>query len=344
MTHTATEWRPNLPQARTEKAEAAVVKPAVKPPYEVGGHEVSARRGFGDSLAALARTDPRIVALDGDVKNSTYTEEFEGIAPNSFFQGYIAEQNIIGMSMGLAARGKVPIASMFSCFVKRAYDFMRMAAISKLGIKIAGTHCGISIGEDGASQMGLEDLAMTCAEPDFTVLYPADATSAWRATTLMVDQPGPCYLRLRRPESPIPYGPAEEFAIGKCKILRKSDKNVALVVAAGVTVFEALDAYEQLRKEGLAIRVIDLFSIKPIDRQEFTASALAAGRTVITVEDHFEYGGLGDAVLAALSDAGVKTHKLAVQKVAHSGKPKELLDKFGISSRHIVQAVKSALS
>jgi transketolase len=343
LTGAAAQWRPNLPPVRTDNSVVAVVKPVVKPPYEIGGHEVAPRRGFGDSLAALAKIDSRLVVLDGDVKNSTYTEEFEAVAPNSFFQGYIAEQNLIGMSMGLAARGKIPVASMFACFVTRAYDFIRMAAISNLNIKIAGTHCGISIGEDGASQMGLEDLAMICAEPDFTVLYPADATSAWKATTLSVDKSGPCYLRLGRPGAPILYGPDEEFAVGKCKILRKSDKDVALVVAAGVTVFEALDAYEQLRNEGLAIRVIDLFSIQPIDREELTTSALAVGGTVITVEDHFEHGGLGDAVLAALSDSCVKTYKLAVRKVAHSGKPEELIEKFGISSGHIVKAVKSAL-
>jgi transketolase len=343
LTGAATQWKPNLPPARRDHSEAVVVNLAVKPPYEIGGHEVAPRRGFGDCLAALAKIDSRIAVLDGDVKNSTYTEEFQAVAPNSFFQGYIAEQNIIGMSMGLAARGRIPIASMFACFLTRAYDFVRLAAISNLNIKIAGTHCGISIGEDGPTQMALEDLAMMCAQPDFTVLYPADATSAWKATTLMVGKSGPCYLRLGRPESPILYGPAEEFALGKCKVLRKSDKDVALVVAAGVTVFEALAAYEQLSKEGLAIRVIDLFSIKPIDREELITSALAAGGIVITVEDHYEHGGLGDAVLAALSDSAVKTHKLAVQKIAHSGKPEELLDKFGISSGHIVKAVKSAL-
>jgi transketolase len=343
LTGAATQWSPNLPPARKDNSEAAVVKLAVKPPYEIGGHEVATRRGFGDCLAALAEVDSRIVVLDGDVKNSTYTERFEAVAPNSFFQGYIAEQNLIGMSMGLAARGRIPIASMFSCFVTRAYDFIRMAAISNLNIKIAGTHCGISIGEDGASQMGLEDLAMTCAEPNFTVLYPADATSAWKATTLIVEKSGPCYLRLGRPQSAILYGPAEEFAVGKCKVLRRSDKDVALVVAAGVTVFEALVAHEQLSKDGIAIRVIDLFSIKPIDREELITSALAAGGTVITVEDHYEHGGLGDAVLAALSDSNVKTYKLAVRTIAHSGKPEELLEKFGISSGHIVKAVKSAL-
>src|SRR5579872_742194 len=274
LTGDAEQWKPNLPPVRlsSSKAVKAGGSPAKKPPYAIGGDAVATRRGFGDSLAALAMVDPRIVVLDGDVKNSTYTEEFENVAPNRFFQGYIAEQNIIGMAMGLAARGKVPVASLFSCFMTRAYDFIRMAAISKLNIKLVGTHCGVSIGEDGPSQMGLEDLAMMCAEPDFTVLYPADATSAWKATTLIVDRAGPCYLRLGRPKSPILYGPDEEFTIGKCKVLRKSDKDRALVVAAGVTVFEALAAYDQLQKDGISICVIDLFSVHPIDRNELIAS------------------------------------------------------------------------
>ncbi|MGA7796621.1 MAG: transketolase, partial [Candidatus Acidiferrales bacterium] len=223
------QWKPNIPPVRLSSSKAVTTggNPPKKPPYAIGGNAVATRRGFGDSLAALATVDPRIVVLDGDVKNSTYTEEFENVAPNRFFQGYIAEQNIIGMAMGLAARGKVPVASLFSCFVTRAYDFIRMAAISKLNLKLVGTHCGVSIGEDGPSQMGLEDLAMMCAEPDFTVLYPADATSAWKATTMIVEKSGPCYLRLGRPKFPILYGPDEEFAIGKCKVLRKGDKDRA---------------------------------------------------------------------------------------------------------------------
>jgi transketolase len=339
------QWKPNIPPVRlgSSKAVEADGSPAKKPPYAIGGDAVATRRGFGDGLAALATADPRIVVFDGDVKNSTYTEEFENVAPNRFFQGYIAEQNIIGMAMGLAARGKVPVASVFSCFVTRAYDFIRMAAISKLNIKLVGTHCGVSIGEDGPSQMGLEDLAMMCAEPDFTVLYPADATSAWKATTIMVEKSGPCYLRLGRPKSPILYGPDEEFAIGKCKVLRKSDKDRALVVAGGITVFEALAAYDQLQRDGVSVRVIDLFSVQPIDRDELIASARAAGGVVITVEDHYEHGGLGDAVLSALAEESVRVYKLAVREIAHSGKAKELIEKFGISSGHIVNAVRSAL-
>ena len=339
------QWRPNIPPVRlsSSKAVTAGGSPAKKPPYAIGGNAVATRRGFGDSLAALAMADPRIVVLDGDVKNSTYTEEFENVSPNRFFQGHIAEQNIVGMAMGLAARGKVPVASLFSCFVTRAYDFIRMAAISKLNMKLVGTHCGVSIGEDGPSQMGLEDLAMMCAEPDFTVLYPADATSAWKATTMIVEKSGPCYLRLGRPKSPILYGPEEEFAIGKCKVLRKGDKDRALVVAGGITVFEALAAYDQLQKDGVSVRVIDLFSVQPIDRDELIASARAAGGVVITVEDHYEHGGVGDAVLSALAEESVRVYKLAVREIAHSGKAEELIEKYGISSGHIVNAVRAAL-
>jgi transketolase len=343
LTGVEKNWQPHLPAARpgAGKDGSAATKPASapKPPYRLGGKPLAARRGFGDALAALAKTDPRIVALDGDVKNSTYTEEFQTQAPGRFFQGYIAEQNMLGMAMGLAARGHVPFASTFACFLTRAADFIRMAAISNLNLKLAGTHVGVSIGEDGPSQMGLEDLAMICAQPDFTCLYPADATSAWAATGLIAAETGPGYIRLGRPNAPILYGPEETFAIGKCKVLRRGEKDRALVVAAGVTVFEALAAYDELAKQGIAIRVIDLFSVQPIDRAELAASAHAAGGIVITVEDHYAHGGLGDSVLAALAAERVKVVKLAVREIAHSGKEAELLERFGISAAHIVRAV-----
>ena len=342
----AAEWKPSLPSARRSSPQTTAnshPSSGGKPPYAIGGQEVATRKGFADGLAVLANADSRIVVLDGDVKNSTYTEDFEKVAPDRFLEGYIAEQNIIGMAMGLAARGKVPFASLFSCFVTRAYDFIRLAAISRLNIKIVGTHCGVSIGEDGPTQMGLEDLAMSCAQPDFTVLYPSDATSAWKATALVAAQSGPCYLRLGRPKSPILYGPDEQFAIGKCKVLRKSGKDKALVIAGGVTVFEALAAYDQLQKEGISVRVIDLFSVQPLDHDELIASALASGGVVITVEDHYAHGGLGDAVLWALAEERVRAYKLAVREIPHSGKPEELIEKFGISSGHIVTTVKAAL-
>jgi transketolase len=191
--------------------------------------------------------------------------------------------------------------------------------------------------------MGLEDLAMLCAQPNFTVLYPADATSAWQATALIASQSGPCYLRLGRPKSAILYGPDEMFMIGKCKVLRKSAKDKALVVAAGVTVFEALAAYDELQRDGISIRVIDLFSLQPLDRDELIVSARASGGVVITVEDHYAHGGLGDAVLWALAEERVRAFKLAVREIPHSGKSMKLIEKYGISSGHIVSAVKSAV-
>jgi transketolase len=245
--------------------------------------------------------------------------------------------------MGLAARGKIAFASTFACFLTRAYDFIRVAAISRLNVKLAGTHVGVSIGEDGPTQMALEDLAMICAAPDFTVLYPADATSAWKAARLIAQSEGPGYVRLGRVNSPVLYAHDEPFAVGRCKLLRSSDRDRALVVAAGVTVFEALSAYDELRSEGIAVRVIDLFSVQPIDRDELAASARAAGGVVITVEDHYAHGGLGDAVLAALAEERITLTKLAVRDIPRSGKPRQLLEKFGISARDIAKAVREAV-
>jgi transketolase len=342
LTGADAQWKPHLPKVAETGAPKIDAAEAGSPPYAIGGKPLASRKGFGDGLAALAKVDPKIVVLDGDVENSTYTEDFQKIAPERFFEGYIAEQNIVGMAMGLAARGRTPVASTFACFLTRAYDFIRMATISKLNMKIVGTHAGISIGEDGPSQMGLEDLAMFCAEPGFTVLYPADATSAWQATALITAQSGLGYLRTSRPATPILYGPFERFAIGKCKVLRASDSDKALVVAAGVTVFEALSAYDQLFQQGIPIRVIDLFSVKPIDQEELINAARAVGGIVITVEDHYEHGGIGDAIAAALSQENVRITKLAVREVAHSGHAEELMEKFGISARWIVDAVKKA--
>lgn len=343
MTGAEAAWRPHLPPEQPEQHEPTR-GPIPNPPYTVGGSPTATRKGFGDALAALGEADHRVVAIDGDVQNSTYTEEFARVAPDRFLQGYIAEQNMAGMAMGLAARGKIPFAATFACFLTRAFDFIRMAAISRLNIKLIGTHAGVSIGEDGPSQMGLEDLAMTCAEPDFTVLYPADATSAWKATVLIAEHSGPCYLRAGRPATTILYGPGEQFSIGKCKVLRHSEHDRALVVAAGVTVFEALTAYDELQKDGIPIRVIDLFSVQPIDREELAVSSRACGGVVITVEDHYAHGGLGDAVLAALAGERIFAHKLAVRDIPHSGQPAELLERFGISAMHIAEAVRTALA
>jgi transketolase len=312
------------------------------PRYTVGGKPVAPRKAFGEALAALASSWPEIVVIDGDVKNSTFTELFQKAAPERFFEGYIAEQNMVGMAMGLAARGRIPFVSTFGAFFTRAYDFIRMACIGGNAIKLAGTHVGISIGEDGPSQMGLEDLAMMCAQPGMTVLYPADATSAWRATELVAQRAGPCYLRLGRPDAAILYDAEEEFAVGRCKVLRQTSEDRVLVVAAGVTVAEALAAHDELARLGIRIRVIDLFSVQPIDEQMLIESTRACNGVVLTVEDHYPHGGIGDAVLAALAGEPCIVHKLAVGEVPRSGKPKELLDRFGISAARIVAAVKSA--
>ena len=339
------QWEPHLPERDGGPAEPKEQCPAEsKPPYKVGEREIATRKGFGDGLAALAAANPQIVVLDGDVKNSTYTEEFEKAAPGRFLECYIAEQNMTGVAMGLAARGRVPFVATFACFLTRAHDFIRMAAISKLNIKLVGTHAGISIGEDGPSQMGLEDLAMMGAEPNITVIYPADATSAWRAAWLAAEHQGPCYIRTGRPPSPVIYGPEEQFAIGRCKVLRKSPNDRALIVAAGVTVAEALRAHDALSQQGIPVRVIDLFSIQPIDMEELVRSARDVGGTVITVEDHYSHGGLGDTVLQALAGERIRGYKLAVREIPRSGKAHELLEHFGIDAGRIASVVRAAIA
>lgn len=338
-------WKPTPPSlpwsAETAPRSHSAAPP---PPYATNGKPVAPRKAFGEALAAMGKGWPEIVVIDGDVKNSTYTELFQKVAPDRFFEGYIAEQNMVGMAMGLASRGRIPVVATFGAFFTRAFDFVRMACVGGNAIKLAGTHVGVSIGEDGPSQMALEDLAMMCAEPGMSVLYPADATSAWRATELAIQNAGPFYLRLGRPEAPILYAPDEEFAVGRCKVLRQTDADSVLIVAGGVTVMEALAAHDELAKQGTKVRVIDLFSIQPVDRDTLVASARACGGKVVTVEDHYAHGGLGDAVLAALAEERCDVRKLAIREVPRSGKPKDLLDHYGISAPHIVDAVKSMLA
>ena len=332
-------WTPKLP-ASNGAVVGSPGSPNPPPAYSLGDN-VATRQAFGAALAEMAKLDSRIVALDGDVKNSTFTQEVEKECPERFFQGFIAEQNMVGVAMGLAARGRIPFAASFACFLSRAYDFMRMAAISRVNIKLVGTHAGISIGEDGPSQMGLEDLAMTCAEPNYTVLYPSDATSAWRAIELAAQTVGPVYVRTSRPGTPVIYEAAEDFAVGRAKVVRQSEEDRVTVVAAGVTLFEALAAHDQLKEDGISIRVIDLFSVQPIDRAALLAAAQATGGRFVTVEDHYPHGGIGDAVLSALATENVQVHKLAVRQIPRSGKAAELLERFGISAGHIVAKVKS---
>ena len=308
-------------------------------PYKIGD-SAATREAFGVALEALGSVNPLVVALDADVKNSTYTEKFGKKFPERFFENFIAEQNMVGTAAGLAACGKIPFAATFACFLTRAYDFIRMAAISGANIKLVGTHVGVSIGEDGPSQMGLEDIAMMAAQPGVTVLYPSDATSTYRLTEAAANHKGMVYIRAGRPKSLVLYGPEERFPIGGSKILRHNASDALTIVAAGVTLFEALKAYEQLKAAGISARLLDLYSIVPIDRTTLLDCARATQGRILTVEDHYAHGGLGDAVLSAVGTEGVKVHKLAVRTVPHSGKPEELVDHYGIGARSIVETAR----
>jgi transketolase len=310
------------------------------PAYAIGD-AVATREAFGTALLALGALDPRVVSLDADVSNSTFSEKFEKAYPDRAYQCYIAEQVMVGAAMGLASRGAIPFPSTFGCFLTRASDFIRVAGISNLGVKIAGSHVGVSIGEDGPSQMALEDLAMTRAVPNATVLYPSDGVSAERLVAVAAATPGPVYLRLSRPKSPVIYPATEMFPRGGSKTLKTSDRDAAAVIAAGVTLHEALKAYETLAKAGVMIRVIDAYCVQPIDRDTLVAAGKATGGRLITVEDHYAAGGLGDAVSEAVADQGFRVTRLAVREIPRSGKPDELLDRFGISARAIVDAVRA---
>lgn len=320
--------------------EPVTLQPIAKPAFDPK-KEVATREAFGQALASLGEHNQQIVVIDGDVENSTYTQDFQKVAPERFFEGYIAEQNMVGMTMGFAAAGKVPFASTFACFLTRAADFIRLAGLAESNIKLVGTHAGISIGEDGGSQMGIEDLSLFRALPHSVVLYPSDAVSTWYAIDLVARNHGLSYVRTGRPKAPILYPAEESFALGKAKVLRQSKDDAITVIGAGVTLFEALKAYDRLREQGINIRVIDLFSVRPIDAETLLAAARATNNTLITVEDHNIAGGIGDAVCEAVSPEGVRVHRLAVHGVPRSGRPEELLERYKIDASAIVEQVLS---
>jgi transketolase len=313
--------------------------PGPPPPEYTLGESVATREAYGTALAKLG-ADPRVVALDADVKNSTFSERFEKKYPERFYQSYIAEQVMVGAAMGLASRGAIAFPSTFACFLTRAADFVRMTGISFLNVKFAGSHAGVSIGEDGPSQMALEDLAMFRAVPDCLVLYPSEAVSTERLLTLAAYHRGPAYMRTTRPKTPVLYGPDETFTVGGSKVLRASPQDKATLVGAGVTLFEALKAHDTLKAQGINTRVIDLYCLQPIDAATLKAAGKETG-LIVTVEDHYPAGGIGDAVATAVEGEGVRVHRLAVREIPRSGKPEELLDKYGISASHIVEAVRS---
>ena len=327
---------PNPLPASTNTAPATYPPTAYKP-----GDMVATREAYGNALARLGEVDPRIVAMDGDTKNSTYSEKFYQKFPQRFTECFIAEQCMVGVATGFGTRGKVPFASTFATFFSRAYDQIRVAGVSMANVKLVGSHVGVSIGEDGPSQMGLEDMAMMRAIVGSSVLYASDAVCAEKLVEQMAAHKGLCFLRTSRPKTPVLYSNEEQFPIGGAKVLRQSATDKVTVVAAGVTLYEALKAADALKAEGIGITVIDAYSIKPLGKDVIKAAAKKTQNLVVTVEDHYPEGGLGDAVAGELSSEGVKVHKLAVRELPRSGKPAELMAKYGIDASAIVQKVKS---
>ena len=323
-------------------AAAAAPAGATLPDYAVGD-KVATRKAYGDALVALGAADPKVVALDGEVKNSTFALEFATAYPERYFEMYIAEQQMVAAATGLAVRGYKPFASTFAAFFTRAYDFIRMGAISGRDVRLAGSHAGVEIGADGPSQMALEDLAMMRAVHGSTVLYPADGTSTAVLVKAMAATPGISYMRTTRGAYPGLYPSGETFPIGGSKVLRSSEQDTVTLVGAGVTLHECLGAAEQLAAEGIHARVIDCYSVKPIDTATLTAAAQATGGCFVVAEDHHPEGGLGEAVTSALVAAGQENltiAHLAVREMPGSGSGAELLAWAGIDAEHIAAAAR----
>jgi transketolase len=316
------------------------------PTWEVGDSEAT-RSAYGAALKALGAAREDVVAMDGEVSNSTKSEEFADEYPERYFEMFIAEQQMIAAAVGMSVRHYVPFASTFAAFLTRAYDFIRMAAISGANLRLCGSHAGVSIGADGPSQMALEDFAMMRAVHDSTVLHPCDANQTARLVAEMADREGISFLRTLRPSTPVIYAPDEEFPIGGSKVVRSSGDDLVTVVAAGITVHNAIEACEKLQEEDIAVRLIDAYSIKPIDADALREAARATGGRLVVAEDHWPEGGLGEATLSALAEDGTDVRAfehLAVSGMPGSGSPEELMDAAGISANHIADAVRRLLN
>ncbi|MEX2108545.1 MAG: transketolase [Solirubrobacterales bacterium] len=315
-----------------------------RPAYEVG-EKVATRGAYGDALAWLGSLDERVVALDGEVGNSTYAERFAAKHPDRFFEMYIAEQQMVAAAVGLQTRGWKPFASSFGAFLSRAYDFIRMAAISDADLKLCGSHVGVSIGPDGPSQMALEDIAAFRAVLDSVVLYPSDANQTVQLLDAMRQHRGFSYMRTTREKTAVIYEPDEAFQIGGSRVLRSSDEDAVTLIGAGITLHECLAAAEELASKGIAARVIDLYSVKPVDAETLLGAA-SETQALVTVEDHWAEGGIGETVAGVLaaSGAGTPLVSLAVSERPGSGTPESLLAAAGIDAAHIVAAVEQITS
>ena len=327
------------PSKRSFAIGTASSMPAPKFPANT---HLATRQAYGKALVALGQVNPRVVVLDGDTKNSTYSQEFLKEFPERFVECFIAEQNMIGAAVGLSAMGKIPFASSFACFLTRACDQIRMGAVSQTNVKLCGSHCGVSIGPDGPSQMGLEDIAMMRALPGSTVVYPSDAVSAHWLVGLAAKTDGIVYIRTSRPKTSLVYNNETEFQIGGSHVLRSSDRDRATLVSAGVTLHEALRSAEILAEKEIPVRVIDLYSVKPVDEGTLRQAAEETG-LVITIEDHYPEGGLGEAVLTALANTNCRYHRIAVTGLPRSGPGNELLRKFGLDTASITETVERLL-
>jgi transketolase len=328
------------PQPKPFEIERTAVE---RPSYEVG-EKVATRAAYGDALAWLGSIDEKVVALDGEVGNSTYAERFAAKHPDRFFEMYIAEQQMVAAAVGMQARGWKPFASSFGAFLSRAYDFVRMAAISDADLKLCGSHVGVSIGPDGPSQMALEDIASLRAVLDSVVLYPSDANQAVQLLDAMREHRGVSYLRATREATPVLYGADETFEIGGSHTVRSSDADAITLIGAGITLRECLTAAETLAEKGVSARVIDLYSVKPVDSETLLTAAAETG-ALVTVEDHWAEGGIGETVAGVLAEAGSSTRltRLAVSERPGSGPPADLLAAAGIDAEHIVAAAERAL-
>ncbi|XP_037037304.1 transketolase-like protein 2 [Bradysia coprophila] len=319
------------------------VKLSEPPAYKLG-EAVATRLAYGTALAKIGANNSRVIALDGDTKNSTFADKLKNVYPDRYIECFIAEQNLVGVAIGAACRDRtIAFVSTFATFFTRAFDQIRMGAISQTNVNFVGSHCGVSIGEDGPSQMGLEDIALFRTIPGSTVFYPSDAVSCERAVEMAANTKGVCFIRTSRPNTAVIYNNNDKFEIGKLRVVKQSAKDQVLLVGAGVTLYEAINAAAQLEKAGIHARVVDLFTVKPIDRDGLIKNAKECGGRIVTVEDHYKEGGIGEAVMSAVADQRFALKQLAVPTIPRSGPPTVLLDMFGISARHVVAAAQEIL-
>jgi len=335
---------PSKPLVEVEPTNLTNLKMSEPPSYKLG-ESVATRMAYGTALQKLAAKNPRVIALDGDTKNSTFSDKVLKTTPNQYIECFIAEQNLIGVATGISCRDRtVAFCSTFACFFTRGFDQLRMGAISQTNINCAGSHAGVSIGEDGPSQMALEDISMFRTIPGATVFYPSDAVSAENAVEIAANTKGICFIRTSRPNTAVIYENNHVFQIGKANVVRRNDADQVLLIGAGVTLYECLKAADELAKAGVHARVLDPFTIKPLDAAAVIENAKACGGRIVTVEDHYPEGGIGDAVLDAVAlEANILVKKLAVRELPRSGPPTVLLEKYGIDSKAVVKAVKEVI-